>query len=142
MNFNKVFAVLALIVLAGVCNGIMDTLAFHYPTQSILPQDSRFWNPEISWQNKYAADAEGVLLKPLRPKFTGSTTIFAWATDGWHLFKTLFQALQRLAVVLLASWAFSLAWRPLYRRLFWAGIWIALTGVQAIGFHIVYSFIF
>ena len=39
----------------------------------------QFWNPEISWTNKYKNG------DPLQgAKFPGSTTIFVGTTDGYH----------------------------------------------------------
>jgi hypothetical protein len=43
-----------------------------------------WWDPTFSWRNKYRG------LSPyLGPKFIGSTTIFVFVTDAWHLFKSI-----------------------------------------------------
>lgn len=70
---------------AGVCNSVMDTLAYHYST-SIFSKvaDQEFWNPDISWLNKYKGRDPDA-----GPKFFGSTTFLVWTTDAWHLFKSL-----------------------------------------------------
>lgn len=39
----------------------------------------RFWNPKISWANKYKQGTK------TQEKFPGSTTVFVLFTDGWHL---------------------------------------------------------
>jgi hypothetical protein len=135
---------LACLILAGMANGVMDTLQFHYagsPFERMSEQAQRYWNPRISWENKYARNEEGKLLQPTRPSFPGSTTVFSFLTDGWHLMKFLYQGLLRLAIVLAAcaalrTWILRVPW--------WAALiaWIALAAIQAAGFHITYTIIF
>jgi hypothetical protein len=74
---------LILIFLSGMCEGVMDTLTFHYKRfEKKHPKaKDKFWNPEYSWLNKYDSQ--------MKPKFIGSTTVFVFVTDGWHLFKWL-----------------------------------------------------
>ena len=72
-------------ILAGLSEGIMDTLQFHYSSSIFYDcKNKSFWNPEISWQNKYkdGDPTEG-------PKFPFSTNLLVGFTDGWHLFKLL-----------------------------------------------------
>jgi len=72
---------LCFVVLAGVCNAIMDNTLFHY-YKSIF-RGSRFeqWaDPEISWKNKWK---NGDILQGER--FPLSSTVFVWTTDLWHL---------------------------------------------------------
>lgn len=88
-------------VLAAICKAAMDTLQFHYyksifdrPEWPSTIEDLNhniFWNPAMSWQNKYKYG-----IHENGPKFPGSTTIFVFLTDGWHLmqfFHNLFLAL-------------------------------------------------
>jgi len=73
------------IVFAGLSEGIMDTLQFHYSNSNFYHlKNKTFWDPEISWRNKYknGDPTEG-------PKFLFSTNLFVGLTDGWHLFKLL-----------------------------------------------------
>jgi hypothetical protein len=61
----------------------MDVLQFHYMRSLFKDfKNNIFWDPEISWRNKYKKGdpKEG-------PKFNGSDTLFVGFTDGWHLFK-------------------------------------------------------
>ena len=121
--------------LAGIANGVMDTLQFHY-SSSIFPPKSLFWNPAISWRNKYknGDPKEG-------PRFPGSTTIFVALTDGWHLMKALNLAFYRLAIVLAAAafWQFSPGrWVNIAA---WAAVWMGLILVHSAGFHLTYSVI-
>lgn len=62
--------------ISGCFDGVMDYLQFHYS------KPNQFWNPDISWTNKYKNHdpAQG-------EKFPGSTSVFVWTQDGWHLCK-------------------------------------------------------
>ena len=91
--FNLVFL---LFILAGAANGIMDTLQFHYGATGFSPTD-QFWNPDISWKNKYA-DWDG---EDKSPAFFLSTTVFSFLTDGWHLAQTIMLTCFQLAVVIM-----------------------------------------
>lgn len=71
------------IVLASICKAIKDTLNFHYEKSSVFRKyNAKYWNPAISWQNKYKEDLK-------TPKFFGSTTFLVFLTDAWHLFDFL-----------------------------------------------------
>lgn len=64
----------ALIFASGAFEGGMDHLQFHYDKQN------KFWNPDISWRNKYKGG------DPANGK-TFAGKYFVAATDGWHLLK-------------------------------------------------------
>ncbi len=129
------------ILLAGAANGVMDTLQFHYSASVFSRMENQqYWNPKISWENKYAKDGEGALVRPLRPAYLGSTTVLSWATDGWHMAKAIFLASFRTAIVLLASMAWRISRRRWLSRLAWAAIWAGLAGLQGAGFHLMYSY--
>jgi hypothetical protein len=75
------------VILAGASEAVMDKLQFHWH-KSIFAYDPNrypelFWNPEKSWENKYADKTWTT------PKFPGSTSIFVALTDAWHLFKSI-----------------------------------------------------
>ena len=67
-----------LMVLSGASKGTADYLQFHYTGQS------QFWNPDLSWRNKWknGDPAQG-------EKFPGSSTVFVSLTDGWHMCNTV-----------------------------------------------------
>lgn len=75
-------------LLAAICNAVMDTLQFHYESSVFLRKGHKtidheyFWDPRISWRNKYKGR-----LTAKGPRFFGSTTIFVFVTDAWHLAK-------------------------------------------------------
>lgn len=70
-------------ILASICEAVMDTLQFHYMNSVFKNfKNNIFWDPEISWRNKYK---KGDPSKG--PKFLFSDTLFVGFTDAWHLFK-------------------------------------------------------
>jgi hypothetical protein len=74
----------------GASKGVCDVIKFHYGkswTKKI--KNHKFWNPEISWMNKYSDSISR------KEKFLGSTTIFVTFTDAWHLF----QFIQSMSIV-------------------------------------------
>jgi hypothetical protein len=102
----------ACVIAAAVCEGVMDTLQFHY-TYSVFWHFSnkQFWDPTISWRNKYhAAD-------PLAgPRFPGSTTIFVGLTDAWHLFKFYRNTFLFIGLPLLKFGSLNIIWAALIAR--------------------------
>lgn len=77
-----------LILLAGASNAMMD-----------LSSERVFkiwwWNKDEGWKNKWKhGDPDQ------GPAFFGSTTIFAWTTDGWHLFQMIFHTCWQLAIAI------------------------------------------
>lgn len=73
-NAREHIAPAALVFAAGMFEGAMDHLQFHYDG------NSQFWQPDISWRNKYrnGDPAQG---KTFRGKY------LVFTTDGWHLMK-------------------------------------------------------
>jgi Sec-independent protein secretion pathway component TatC len=79
----EIIIAIVLVFIAGMSNGYMDTLQFHY-MKSIFKdmKNQRFFNPRNSWKNKYKWG------NPKKgPKFFGSTTFLVFTTDAWHLFQ-------------------------------------------------------
>lgn len=73
---------LILISLSGIAEAVMDKLQFHY-NKSIFNDEyfnQNFWNPSLSWTNKWKSDLK-------TEKFIGSSSLFVFTTDAWHLFK-------------------------------------------------------
>lgn len=72
--------------LSGAFDGLNQTLNFHYPKfKRAFPEaNDQFWNPAVSWENKYAKDGQGATLTDYEA-FPFSTSILVWTTDGHHL---------------------------------------------------------
>lgn len=107
------FEIALIIALLSVCiiyvsDAVMDKLQFHWNRTIFYIHPSRynpkFWNPEISWKNKWDEDT-------LKPKFWGSTTIFVFLTDAWHLFKFI----RNIAIVM---FGISMAMVEFYYKLY------------------------
>lgn len=136
---RTVLLISSLVFLAGIFNGTMDALQFHYrETMFSRWNNDAFFNPAQSWMNKYKKDEEGKLVKPLRPRFWGSTTYFSFMTDAWHLAKFLYQGLLRAALVVLLA-AAAKTWNIKIRLHWGVLLWMALAFVQSLGFHLIYS---
>src|ERR1700739_2916170 len=69
-------------LVSGLLDGTIESISFHYDNgfKTRFPKiNDQFWNPAISWANKYKnGNCE------LGPKFIGSTNIFVCTTDAYH----------------------------------------------------------
>jgi hypothetical protein len=81
------------ICLAAICKAVSDTLADHYG-QSIFAGPGNWWNKETSWKNKWKDGHPGK-----GERFPGSSTVFVFLTDAWHLFNAIQYTAWPLAVV-------------------------------------------
>lgn len=85
MEITFLISSIILIIVAGFAEAVMDKLQFHYDKSIFLRfANQRFWNPEISWVNKWK-NGDPIYGE----KFIGSSTIFVGVTDAWHLFKSI-----------------------------------------------------
>lgn len=74
---------LLFVAASSVAEAIMDKLNFHYD-KSIFSKDKykqTFWDSTKSWVNKWKDSSAREEI------FLGSSTIFVFTTDAWHLFK-------------------------------------------------------
>lgn len=88
--------------LGGASNGLRQTLLFHYDKfqQRHPGADPQWWDPAISWENKYKRDATGELAKPYQERFFMAKTMLAWTTDGYHATGTLQYAFITAGIVI------------------------------------------
>jgi hypothetical protein len=130
-------AALVLWGMAGMADGTAETLQFHYSAfKSKCPScDDQYWWPEVSWTNKYYQPSEA-----LRPKFPGSTTVFVWTTDAYHLFRSL------TTWFLVAGWlVMCMSYMRLWIELRWWSLLVCAAGywaAKAVGFHLIYTLYF
>lgn len=69
------------LVLAGMCNAVMDKIVFHWDDSVFKGSKLDWWaNPEVSYKNKWKNNSNS----SGGEKFPGSSTIFVWVTDLWH----------------------------------------------------------
>lgn len=116
----EILAAVAVLVSGGF-EGVMDHLQFHYGKQS------QFWNPKISWLNKYR---DWDVSKGLT--FRGRFLVFT--TDGWHLMKWCRNLFVFTGIALYGSSCHSWdewKWHIVAGVCFWA--------INRIGFNITYK---
>ncbi|PHN00663.1 hypothetical protein [Flavilitoribacter nigricans] len=133
-----IVACISLVIIAGIANGVMDTLQFHYgksvfpqgPEETFLGGSHQFWHPDLSWRNKYQ-DGD----PDKGPAFFLSTTALVFLTDGWHLFQFIMLSAFQLAIIIPFVHFLRLPW------------WIGLVGLIpakvffGIGFALMYSWV-
>ncbi len=131
MQLSNLLIILLLCMLSGAFDGLAETLKWHYPqfNARFANANPSFWNPAISWTNKYK---NGDYLQG--EKFWQSSRAFVFTTDGYHLSRFFRNAFITSAIAfnvyLTGVW-----WQ--YMILF-AGIYLAYT----IGFSTIYDLFF
>lgn len=121
------------IFVVGYSKGVCDTLLFHFSISTYSQKNPLFWNPSISWKNKYKDFDAG----DKSPAFPFATTWLVLFTDAWHLF----QFVQNVAICLTAVFfALCVLTAPLCMG-FAFGIvaFVILRGILQIGFLIAYQ---
>lgn len=78
-----IIVTIALIISASISKAVMDKIQFHYSNSVFNKENPLFWNPKESWKNKWK-DRD----KSNGERFFGSSTIFVFLTDAWHLFQS------------------------------------------------------
>lgn len=125
----KLFLTALFLSLAALSNAGMDTLTHHYSYSFAAKHqwNRQFWDPTISWKNKYI-DGD-----PSKQKVQISLIFFSinkpsFLTDGWHLLK---------AVMLVFIFLGSVVWIPFnwWKKLL---IFIGFTLLWSVVFEIVY----
>lgn len=74
------------VILASICNSVMDVSSFHYDNSIFNKLNRKFWDGSISWKNKYIDYDKG---DKRRKKIFGLFNYPVQLTDSWHLFKSL-----------------------------------------------------
>jgi hypothetical protein len=94
-----------LLIIAAISDAVMDVISFKF-YQSVFSKFKKhenWFNPLISWKNKYknCDPSKG-------PAFLGSTTVFSWLTDAWHFFQMIMLSCFNIAIVLGINYIFFL----------------------------------
>ena len=116
-----------LVILASVCNAVMDVSSFHYSKSIFNKLNPKFWDGSISWKSKYIDWDNG---DKRRKKLFNIIDYPVQLTDSFHLFKSLMIVLMVLAIVL---------YKPLF------SIWIDFISIGIIWnltFNFFYNVIF
>jgi hypothetical protein len=114
-------------ILAAIADAVMDKISFHYDKSIFIKSPDTidhkyFWDPSISWRNKYKGR-----IKRNGAKFLGSTTIFVMFTDAFHLFQAVMNFFIIVTVI-----------TGLYLTPYMSWSWWEI-GLIFIGYKVVYS---
>lgn len=108
-------------ILAAVCNSLMDKILFHwYKFRWKDKLNPQYWNPAISWKNKYI---DGNPQKAL--KYKGLLGFLANFLDAWHLFKMIMIISFSLSVI-----CFPIAFKFCIFKNYWLNglLWLIVLG--------------
>ena len=122
--------------IAAICNALMDTIQFHWCTFRWNNQvNDQWWNPTISWRNKYI---DGDPKKGLR--FKGIWGGLSNFLDAWHFFK-MTQIFLIVFSIISFPFSFKICFFDSY---FWNElIWVIIFGVAwNVPFNIFFTKIF
>jgi hypothetical protein len=86
---------LLFVCLASVCNSVVKTLLYRYDESILRKLNKQWWNPDISYKNKYI---DGDIEKGRKKLFYKINYPIA-LTDAFHFFKTTKVLFWILAVV-------------------------------------------
>ena len=134
----KIATIIILLFLAGGFNGTMDALQFHGACQYF--DNPAFWCPGESWANKWTLNEAGNPV-PGMERFWGSSTVFVFVTDGWHLAKFLFLLMLKAAVLLAVLWVPVNPWLKSPRPIWWGVSFVVATLAFSSGFWLTYNFL-
>lgn len=132
-NYKRTLLGCGVAFIGGVANGYHETILNHYPQfKRVHPNaNDQYWNPEISWLNKYEDfDRYGK-----KEAYFGSTTFLAWTTDAYHLSSVISNTSLIGATCIITIGE---------KRKWWEyGIDIlAMSLSRSAGFHLIYSKIY
>ena len=87
---------LILVMLAAICNAVIDVVSFHYAKSVFSKLNRQWWDPYVSWKNKYVNWDGGKRTEKTIWGIKYPTAL----TDAWHFFKSTMLTLVILAIVL------------------------------------------
>lgn len=144
MTFDpQLLLVVVFAILTGLANSALDLLADEVAfDRSVFKKWPRsFWLKTASWRNKYKRYKTGKLVVKrnnpdgsveYKPRFWGSTTVFVFLTDGWHLVQFFQWSFASAAIVTALG----------YHGLKWWLAWFFVRGIISGGFSLGYELIF
>lgn len=94
------------IIITAISKSIRDKINFHYE-KSIFSnfKNQKWWNPQISWKNKYK-DCDETKGR----SFIGSKTWLVFITDAWHFFESLQLFSFFVSIILAFNFSYDLKW--------------------------------
>lgn len=95
----KVTVIIILLIIAMMCYISNSVLLFRFDISIFSRFNEVFWNPQISWVNKYKYDSLGKRTS----KFFLSTTVLVWTTDAYHLLQFIYLSCIQLSMAILLN---------------------------------------
>lgn len=125
MAIESFYLPLLLVIIASVAMACMDKVQHHWSV-SVFRDMGPWWNPKESWRYKWknGDPAQG-------ERFPGSSTVFVFLTDFWHLAKWVMLK----AVVLAIAWPLADEWY--WKAAAFVGLHIVWSGTFQLFFSIV-----
>lgn len=128
-------------LLSGMIDGTIESMVWHYEDgfkQRCPNANDQFWNPAVSWTNKYKNHdpAQGA-------KFFGSTNLFVYTTDSYHMLRAASRTLNGVTLAFYINQ--SVHEKEMTRKQRWLRIgrdFLVLTAIRTAGFHLTYSLLF
>ncbi|HKC67738.1 MAG TPA: hypothetical protein VKG26_05875 [Bacteroidia bacterium] len=128
-------------LVSGMLDGTIESISYHYDNgfkTRFTKANDQFWNPAISWTNKYKNNNPA-----LGAKFAGSTDIFVCTTDAYHMLRTTKRAVDALTLACYINKACNEKTTPKGKR--WKQVakdFLIITAIRCVGFTLTYSVVF
>jgi hypothetical protein len=128
--------------ISGALDGTIESLSYHYNNGFKLRcknVNNQFWDPAISWQNKYKNGNCN-----MGEKFYGSTSVFAFTTDAYHLLRTCKRTVGGLTLAYYVNESCSYR-KTVTKKQMWKRTlkdFAILTAIRCVGFTATYSLLF
>jgi hypothetical protein len=126
--------------ISGAADGTNESITWHYEDGFKLrcpKANDNFWNPALSWKNKYKNNDPA-----LGPKFAGSTNVFVFTTDAYHLLRGTSRTLDVATLSYYVNESYRTSTSKKKKWLFIARDFLILSAIRSVGFHLTYSVIF
>lgn len=111
------YLTISFIILGSGFNAVTDVLDHHYSDSVFSEYNEQYWNPAVSWTNKYIDGDKSQGRKQWHIIFFNLPIPVVWS-DAWHLFKMLWIVMMLLAIAINLSKEF---WEKVY--------WFFLLGI-------------
>lgn len=108
-------------ILASILNACMDVNFNEYAGSVFSRLNPAYWNPTVSWKNKWKDGDESH-----GEKFFGSSTFLSFLTDSWHLFKFLYQCCLIVCIYFAFRYAIALHIRSSFLELVAVAVVLAI----------------
>jgi hypothetical protein len=126
---------------SGMLDGTIESISYHYDNgfkKRFSKVNDQFWNPSISWTNKYKNNNPS-----LGPKFMGSADIFVCTTDAYHMLRTTKRAIDGFTLAYYVNQTCTEKTQTKGKK--WKRVakdFLIITAIRCVGFSLTYSVLF